>query len=201
MSRTQQTQNLEREQERRRHREQARMDAQTLHDSTPHHRSKEHINDSQRRIKSGNRMLMLVLFAVIVLCLLTTLMLGVGVYRNLVTHGNEQQQLRLETSLMSNSIRQLDNVNALRTGEGPEGPALVIAEDVDGEEFETRFYASEGWLVQEYTLASAPYTPEFASQIAQTETFAFELRGQLIEITTDAGTSYVSMRSSQGGEQ
>lgn len=181
----------------------AQQQAQALRDPTPEHSHRLVLEEKGARINNANRMLTLVLFAVIVICLLATLALGVNVYRNMVEHESELQQVRLETSLLSNSLSQLDHADAVSVRQGPQGAMVVASEESGGSTFESRFYLYDGWLVEEYVLGSIAPDPQSASQIARTSVFDAQLddkRG-LLTITTDAGTTHVAIRSGKGGER
>lgn len=84
-------------------------------------------------------------------------------------------------------------------GSGPEGRSLVIVEELQSGTFETRFYLYQGRVLQEYSIAGTPYTPEKASIVADSDTFEFTYSKGLLSVTTDQGTSNVALRSAQGG--
>ncbi len=181
----------------------AHAQAQALRDPTPEYSHQEAIAGKGKLINSANRALTLVLFAVIVACLLTSLVLGVGIYKNMAQGSAQLQQVRLETSLLANTLRQVDRAQAMEVRQGPQGPMLVAAEQSGGTVFETRLYLYQGQLMQEYVASTMQVDPQNATTLAATETFEVEFDEQsgLIGITTDAGMTYVTMRSSQGGDK
>lgn len=73
-------------------------------------------------------------------------------------------------------------------------------ESLDSGTYETRLYAYEGRILQEYSLASSPYTPEKASVVAESNTFSFNYANGLLAVTTDRGTAEVALRYTQGGK-
>lgn len=139
------------------------------------------------------------LFALFVLALLMAIMVGTGVYRSLYDMRTETDEARLSLSLVANDVRANDAVDAVAVGSGPEGRSLVLVERLDSGTYETRLYLYQGNIVEEYSLADAPYTPERATQIAPSGTFDFSYAGGLLTITTDQGTADVALRSVRGG--
>ena len=97
------------------------------------------------------------------------------------------------------NVRAADAVDAIGTGQGPEGRSLVLTERLDSGTFETRIYAYQGSIVEEYTLADAAYTPERATPIVNSELFAFTYENGLLTVDTDDGSVQIALRSVRGG--
>lgn len=143
--------------------------------------------------------LMLVLFAVVVLALFAAVSVGAFAYGNLVQGREDAAILRQGTGLVSNIVRAADAADAVCTGEGPEGPALVLVESVKSGVYETRIYAFEGQILEEYAPQDTPYTPSRATVVEQSGTLGFSFEGGLLFVQTDAGTSRVALRCAEGG--
>ena len=94
--------------------------------------------------------------------------------------------------------RSADSVDAVGAGKGPEGRSLVLTERLDSGTFETRIYAYQGNIVEEYVLADSAYVPEKAIKLSDSDTFDFSYDNGLITITTDDGTAAVALRSKEG---
>ncbi len=149
--------------------------------------------------KSSERFFMAALFAVIIVFLLIALTTGITVYQALNNANTASRDSRMGLSLISNSIRMSDTTDAVGVGKGPEGNSLVLTETVDGKAYETRIYHFEGQIVQEYSLASAPYTPGKAREIIASQIFDFEYENGLLTVYTDQGSVSVALRSVRGG--
>ena len=73
------------------------------------------------------------------------------------------------------------------------------SETLDGTtSYETRIYAYQGKIVEEYVLAENAYMPEKAIAIFDSDTFDFSYDNGLITITTDDGTAAIALRSKEG---
>lgn len=140
-----------------------------------------------------------VLFALFSITLLLAIAAGTNVYRALWTTSQESDQARLSLNLVANTIRANDTVDGVAVGNGPEGRSLVLVENLDSGSYETRIYLYHGYIVEEYSLAEAAYTPQRATQIAASNQFSFSLEKGLFTITTDQGSTKVALRTAVRG--
>ena len=74
----------------------------------------------------------------------------------------------------------------------------MLTERLDSGTFETRIYAYQGSIVEEYALADAPYDPSKATAIVRSSVFDFSYGGGLLTIVTDAGQTSVALRAAGG---
>lgn len=139
------------------------------------------------------------LFAFVVFFLLVTLLTGISVYRaiNDARVGNDDTRLAL--SLIANSVKMNDSSSAVGVGNGPEGRSLVLTEKLDTGIYETRIYAFEGKIVQEYSVASSAYDTDRAKEITESEVFDFEYNAGLLTVHTDQGSVDIALHSVGGG--
>ena len=135
------------------------------------------------------------LFALFVVLLLLVLAMGLRSFAAEVTASNASKDARLSVGFIANTVRGLDSTGFVRTGEGPEGKALVLVEHVSVGDFETRIYKHDGNLVQEYAPADAPYSPEAAVAMFPTEKFEFFVERGMLTVDTDQGDASVALRS------
>ena len=142
------------------------------------------------------RLFTVLLFALFIVALLIAIMTGTGLYRALVEVRDQADDTRLATGLIANSVRAADSVDAVGAGEGR---SLVLTERLDSGTFETRIYAYQGSIVEEYALADAAYTPEKATPVVASERFAFSYENGLLTVETDDGSVQVALRSVRGG--
>lgn len=136
-----------------------------------------------------------ILFALFVILLLLTLVSGLRSYASEVTSSNDSKATRLSVGFLANTVRGFDSSGFVCTGNGPEGKALVLVEHTPAGVFETRIYAYQGNLLQEYALAEAAYSPESATVLFPTDEFSFDVSDGLLTIQTQAGTAKVALRS------
>ena len=139
--------------------------------------------------------LMGVFFLIMMFCLTA----GVGIYRDISASHARAGELRMQSGLMTGIVRSCDMADAATVGAGPEGEALVLVTQLASGTYETRLYLYEGSIVEEYAIAGRPFNPENAVALAESQTFACSIDGNLVRITTDDGEFCVALRSVQGG--
>ena len=158
-----------------------------------------------RSKKSGKRsstirVFTVVLLAVFFVVLMCGLAAGVAMYQAVANNQLDTNAARMQSGLLASNIHANDEASALGVGNGPEGRSLVLTKtDADGGKYEMRLYLHQGSIVQEYSVAGAAYTPERAQPLLSSNSFDFELHGNLLVIHTDQGATNVALRSYQGG--
>lgn len=134
------------------------------------------------------------------LALLLALFAGATVYKGIFDNTTTTNNARQGAGLVCNAIRANDEKGTIAVGEGPEGRSLVIREMLATGTYETRFYLYQGNVVQEYSLATNPYTPAKATAVTASSAFDFSYSHGLLTVTTDQGTAEVAMRSAGGAQ-
>ena len=162
---------------------------QTLIQATGSNRSSE-----ARDGKARGRAFITLLFAVIALFLLLALLVGTSAYRAANDVRSSSDNTRLGLSLIANSIRATDGTDAVGVADG-----LVLTEHLGNGDYETRLYAYQGAIVEEYTRAGTAFTPEKAREIVRSSTFDFTYTDGLLTVHTDQGSTSVALRSVRGG--
>lgn len=148
----------------------------------------------------SSRAFTVVLLAVFFVVMMGGLAAGVSMYQAVANNQIDTNKARMQSGLLASNVHANDSANALGTGNGPEGRALVLTDTAeDGASYETRIYLYKGNIVQEYSVAGAAYTPDRAQVLISSSTFDFELYGNLLVIHTDQGATNVALRSNQGG--
>lgn len=154
----------------------------------------------QKKPSRIKKMFPALILAVFFVMLLLALISGVLVYKYVTDTQAQNSTQREGVGLIVNAARANDTDQAIAVGNGPEGRSLVVLESLDSGTYETRYYLSNGKILQEYSLAGSPYTPEKASEVVDSSTFEFSYSHGLLTVTTDEGTSEVALRSLEGGE-
>lgn len=135
------------------------------------------------------------LFVLIIGMLMITLGAGVGVYRNISETRWADEQNRTGLTLIANSVHITDTIDAIGVGVGPEGQSLVLTELFSTGAYETRIYLYQGNIVEEYAVAGAPYTPERATPLVESDVFSFAYANNLLSVNTTHGTEEIMLHS------
>ena len=158
------------------------------------------IESAQRPLDT--RSVMRLFTVMLLVAFFATLMLGLasGAHAYRVVDGMRvsTDELHLQ-SLLANIVRMNDVNSGLRRAQGPEGPALVLEQDLETGTYETRIYAYEGMVVQEYAMEGTEPDPAGATPLLASRTFDFDLDEGLLCVRTDEGQTTVALRSEQGG--
>lgn len=135
------------------------------------------------------------LLALFVVTLLGALAAGTTVYQQLIGREDHTSEKRSSLDVIVNAVRATDSSSSVVRGSGPEGDALMLVERLESGSYETRIYLFDGWIVEEYATTGTEYDPSSATRIARSSSFSFELNGSLLEMSCDAGTAQVALRS------
>ena len=134
----------------------------------------------------------LLLFAIIVLSLLFLVM-------TVVDSQTRNREARAALSYLAARVHAADAAGAVSVGEGPEGAALLLRENADGETYETRIYLYEGALREEYGTADAALDPQDSERIVDAKSFSIEqVRPGLLVVSTEYGSADIALRSGRG---
>lgn len=148
---------------------------------------------------SSSRLFAVALMCVFFVTLMAALASGAIMYRHVSDAQAQVNTTHLQSGLMANIVHVNDAIDSVTTGQGPEGKALVLVQEINGGKYETRVYLYEGSVVQEYAVAGRDYAPMRATRLFESQTFDFAFDGELLTITTDQGSVSVALRSQQGG--
>lgn len=124
----------------------------------------------------------LLLFAIIVLSLLFLVMTGTGLYSAVVDSQTRNREARAALSYLAARVHAADAAGAVSVGEGPEGAALLLRENADGETYETRIYLYEGALREEYGTADDALESHCIPSMAQANSFASSTQTPVVGI-------------------
>lgn len=133
------------------------------------------------------------LFVLMLGVVLAVVGFGGEVYRALTESQGRNNAARAALRYVSARLRAGDAAGAVTVEQGPEGPALILAEPG----YETRIYLYQGTLMEEYAAADTPLDPAAAQVVARTDTFEVTAEGRLYTITTGEGTVRVWLHSGE----
>lgn len=160
---------------------------------------KQERREQEQQERRSGRLFITLLFATVSLFLLLALLVGTNAYRSVNSVRDASDNTRASLSLIANSIRMNDATDAVGVADGPEGQALVLTEQLENGTYETRLYAYQGRIVEEYSRANAAFNPERARELVVSDRFEFTYENGLLTVYTDQGSTSVALRSVRGG--
>ncbi len=144
----------------------------------------------------------LLLFGIFAVCLLAVLLSGAKTYRSLTERGRAAYDRRVCAQYLAARVRQADRQNAVRVAQFGDGDALVLSEEIDGAEYETRVYVSGGYLMELFCAADAELSPGDGQRIMPAEKLEAVYSGGLLtlRLTVEGDTAQIvlSLRSEKG---
>ena len=143
----------------------------------------------------AGRLFPVVLLGLFVVALLVAMAAGVTVYQRLNDLSSAADEARSPLGVVVNAARATDSTGFVGEADGPEGSALVLTERLDTGSFETRFYLSDGWLVEEYAIAGRDLDPAGATRLAECDDFSFHVADGLLTVSCDGAEAVVALRS------
>lgn len=156
--------------------------------------------DEQEGTRLGGKVFLSLLFVMFVFVLLVALWMNVSSFKSVEASRQADNYDRGTLSLIVSTVRANDREDGVAVGTGPEGASLVLVEHGDERDYETRIYLYQGNIVEEYAVASDPYTPKKASVMTVSSTFSFSYKDRLLSVTTDQGTAKVMLHCAGEGE-
>lgn len=133
-----------------------------------------------------NGLLTLLIYGIFALFSLLLVVVGARVYRNIVSTGNANTQVRSSFSYVANKVRMSTRAaGTVRLEERDGIEVLVLESAVEG--YENRIYYYDGALREAYQAAEQPFSPELGEKLMEIPEFRIEETeaGHLVMSTTD----------------
>lgn len=143
-----------------------------------------------------NGLLLFLIYGMFALFSLLLVVIGARVYRNIVSTGEENTQMRAAFSYVANKVRAKGGARDTVSLEEKEGlQVLTLAGDVGNQGYETCIYYYDGKLCESYRAADLPFSPDTGEKIVEVEDFMMEetKSGQLLISIKDSGGNWRSM--------
>ena len=138
-------------------------------------------------------LLVLLLFAVFAVCILSVLLTSADTYRRLSDRDQDSYGRRTAAQYITTKVRQADRQDAVSVRSFEGQAALVLTEEIDGEQYETLIYSYDGYLRELFTSVGGEMLPEDGEKIMEANSFLADAnkpeKGQLsLRIQASDGT-------------
>ena len=152
---------------------------------------------------STEKILGLVLFAVVSVCVLLVVLTGADVYGRLTRRGLDAYERRTVPQYIATKVRQADCEEAVSLDRKNGIDTLQLAEWIEGKKYVTYIYCYEGAVRELFSDESVPFAPEAGEKIAEATSVEFALEKGCLYVTVgrENGKSEEQMlmlRSMQG---
>ena len=146
-------------------------------------------NREQNKTKLGSLMA-LTLFGLFAVCILTVLLTGADVYRNVTERDQMTYEKRTVAQFLTTKARQADVEGWLEAGTFEGLDALTISETIDGISYCTRIYCYDGYIRELFAEADCGMTAEAGEKVLPAEGLQVWQEHSVIhvEVTATDGT-------------
>ncbi len=146
-----------------------------------------------------------VLIGLFTLFALMIIVSGVQSYRGMADGARLASQQRLALGYVSGKLRASGDRGSVSIREESGVKLLVITEDADGEQYETRIYFADNSLREQFCTPDLPFDPEDGDPITSLPGFTFSRTGNLVTLKaflTGGGEAeaFVALRAGEGGD-
>ena len=155
------------------------------------------------RKRNINALAVLLLFGLFAVCILSVLLTGADAYRRLAQRDRLSYDRRTAGQYLSTRVRQADRLGQVSVTDFGGVDALVFAEEIEGEDYETLVYCYDGYLRELFALAEGDFLPEDGEKVLRAESLSLSLDGQLLtaELVSPAGESQKLALLLRSGEE
>lgn len=129
------------------------------------------------------KVLTLILFTVLAVCMILVLLTGAGVYKRLTTRGQETYEKRTVPLYIATKVRQADSVDAVATEHSGGVDVLLLKEWIDGACYITRIYCYEGYVRELFAAEEVVFDPMAGEMIAKASEVRFFLEDGCLHVT------------------
>lgn len=130
----------------------------------------------------------LALFCVFAASSLLVVLIGAGVYKNTATQMTQNFDTRTSLTYIGEKIRQNDTADAVYLDEFGDGPALVLAQEFNGQEYLTQIYLYNGQLYELFSRKNSGLAPNAGQLIMDAPALTMEQLPQgMLRFTVPGG--------------
>jgi hypothetical protein len=123
--------------------------------------------------KAGTTAAMM-MFCIFAMSVLTVLMLGAGVYRNIIETSQENYEARIGMSYIWSKVKNKDDGGEIRIGEFHGRPTLYFEDIYGGKLYHTLIYSYDGWLRELFFEDGIDFLPGDGNPIIRIDAFNLE---------------------------
>lgn len=156
-----------------------------------------------RQKQSISSLAALLLFAVFAVGVLSVLLTGANTYRRLTERDGRQYDARTSVRYVMTKLRQAPSAGAIAVARFGDGDALLLHEEINGEEYLTRIYCHDGWMMELFTAAGGEFAPEdgerlFAAEAMQLQLADGFLRAEIVDGNGQTNRFHLLLRGGEG---
>lgn len=162
------------------------------------------MNAMKRQSEHLEGLMALLLFGVFAVCLMVVLLTGADSYQGLTRRDQASSDGRTCAQYLATRVRQADIDQSVTVGEFDGSDALLLTQNILGDDYVTCIYVYDGWLMEQFCKAEAKLLAEDGERIMTAHSLeTSEEDGLLRLVITPADGEPVELllnvRSGEGG--
>lgn len=138
------------------------------------------------------KVLTLVLFLVLAICMVLVLLTGTKVYKRLTERGKDSYENRTVPLYIATKVRQADCDGGVTTELSKGISVLRLNETIDGVAYITRIYCYDGYVRELFTAEETSFYPEAGERILPAEEVTFTVEGGCLKVTVKQANEITS---------
>lgn len=138
----------------------------------------------------------LALLGVFAVCVLAVLFAGTEAYGSLTERDRQAYETRTCTGYIAAKVRQTPDSDMIKVENFGGSDALVIGENIDGDQYKTLIYCWDGWLMEYFADAEAldmDADMEFGSRLFPADEISLTLEDDLLTVQVNMEGEEVDM--------
>lgn len=143
-----------------------------------------------RKERSAAGIAAFLVFTVFTTAVLITLLGGAGVYERLTQRSAKSYDIRTGIQYLAAKVQQAPGQVSVESFEGTD--ALVITEQIEDQEYTTRVYCHNGWLMELFSLRKGVFSPRDGERLLPAQSLDMVLAEGLLtlRLTDDHGQTW-----------
>ena len=134
----------------------------------------------------------LLTFGVFSCCVVFVLLSGVRVYERVNARDRASEEMRTCVQYLTNKVRQTPG--AVAVAAFGDGDALVLDETIDGQQYVTWVYYSDGWLMELFGAKEGAFSPRDGQRVLEVRALTLDIQdGMLMGTVTGSDGNCVEL--------
>ena len=139
--------------------------------------------------KKIDALLVLVLLGTFAVCILFVLLTCADAYQRLARRDQLSYDRRTAQQYLTTRVHQADRMDGITIASFGDADALVLREQINGEDYQTLVYCHDGYLRELFALAGSEFTPSDGEKVLQAQSLSLQWQDRLLllDLTDPSG--------------
>jgi len=150
-----------------------------------------------KMVKNTGDAAVLIVFCVFIISVFTSMILGIGVYQNIIDASRQGKEERIGMSYIWTKIKSGEASGEISIGDFHGISALCIDEEYEGQRNRTAIYNYDGWIYELFFRAEDEFQPEDGVPVIRNQSLKFDqMANGLLSVSVGNETMMIYPRAS-----